>query len=104
MVWQLVRRPPGRRQRLRSERTALCSRRCHPSRHLRRRRRLQRMGNDIRLGLRGLRRAPAFALTAILTLAIGIGLATAVFTVANAFLLRPLPIREPDRVVVLWGR
>src|SRR5881392_926558 len=58
---------------------------------------------DIRVGLRSLRRTPGFALTAILTLALGIGLATAVFTVADALLLRRLPIRDQDRVVVLWG-
>src|SRR2546426_12670196 len=52
---------------------------------------------------RTLRTSPGFALTAILTLALGIGLATAVFTVADALLLRRLPIRDQDRVVVLWG-
>lgn len=58
---------------------------------------------DVRVSVRGLRRTPTFAITAILTLALGIGLATAVFTVANAFLLRPLPVRDQQRVVVLWG-
>jgi len=58
---------------------------------------------DIRVGIRSLRRTPGFALTAILTLALGIGLATAVFTVADALLLRRLPVRDQDRVVVLWG-
>jgi putative ABC transport system permease protein len=58
---------------------------------------------DARIGLRGLRRTPAFAVTAILTLGLGIGLATAVFTVADALLLRRLPLRDQDRVVVLWG-
>jgi predicted permease len=64
------------------------------------------MGNlvqNIRVGLRGLRRTPGFTVTAILTLALGIGLAIAVFTVAEAFLLRPLPVRDQARVVVLWG-
>src|SRR6266566_3781072 len=59
---------------------------------------------DIRVGIRSLRRTPGFALTAILTLALGIGLATAVFTVADALLLRRLPVRDQDRVVVLWGQ
>ncbi len=59
---------------------------------------------DIRVGIRSLRRTPAFALTAILTLALGIGLATAVFTVADALLLRRLPVQDQDRVVVLWGQ
>src|SRR6266508_4933463 len=58
----------------------------------------------MRVTLRSLRRTPGFALTAILTLALGIGLATAVFTVADALLLRRLPVRDQDRVVVLWGQ
>src|SRR6266542_1469205 len=58
---------------------------------------------DIRVGIRSLVRTPGFALTAILTLALGIGLATAVFTVADTLLLRRLPIRDQARVVVLWG-
>src|SRR5213593_841076 len=53
---------------------------------------------------RTLRTSPGFALTAILTLALGIGLATAVFTVADALLLRRLPVRDQDRLVVLWGQ
>jgi putative ABC transport system permease protein len=57
----------------------------------------------IRVGLRSLRRTPAFALVAALTLALGIGLSTAVFTVADALLLRRLPVRDQDRLVVLWG-
>src|SRR6058998_831632 len=60
--------------------------------------------NDPRYALRSLSRAPGFALTAILTLALGIGLATAVFTVADALLLRRLPVRDQDRLVVLWGQ
>jgi putative ABC transport system permease protein len=54
---------------------------------------------DIRYGLRALRRNPAFALVAIGTLAIGIGAGTAVFTIARAVLLRPLPYAAPDRLV-----
>lgn len=54
--------------------------------------------------MRSLLRTPGFALTAIITLALGIGLATAVFTVADALLLRRLPVRDQDRVVVLWGQ
>src|SRR5436305_644579 len=61
------------------------------------------MLRDVRYALRTLRNAPQFAAVAILTLALGIGLATAVFTVADALLLRRLPIRDQDRVVVLWG-
>lgn len=58
----------------------------------------------IRLAARRLRSTPAFTATALATLALGIGLATAVFTIAQTMLLRPLPMREQDRVVVLWGR
>ena len=54
---------------------------------------------DVRYGLRALRRNPAFALVAIGTLAIGIGAGTAVFTIARAVLLRPLPYADPDRLV-----
>jgi len=64
---------------------------------------VDRLFQNIRLGTRSLRRTPGFAMTAILTLALGIGLATAVFTVADTLLLRRLPVRDQDRVVVLWG-
>lgn len=60
--------------------------------------------HHIRVGIRGLRRTPGFAATAILTLALGIGLATAVFTVADALLLRRLPVRDQNRLLVLWGQ
>src|SRR5213592_3614838 len=61
------------------------------------------MLRDVGYALRTLRRTPGFALTAILTLALGIGLATAVFTVADALLLRRLAVQDQDRLVVLWG-
>jgi putative ABC transport system permease protein len=54
--------------------------------------------------MRSLLRTPGFALIAIITLALGIGLATAVFTVADAVLVRRLPVRDQARLVVLWGR
>jgi len=60
-------------------------------------------GPTVRSSVRSLVRAPAFAVTAILTLALGIGLSTAVFTVADALLLRKLPVLEQDRLVTLWG-
>jgi len=56
---------------------------------------------DLRYCLRTLRRQPGFALTAILTLAVGIGATTAMFTVINAIILRPMAIERPDRVVAV---
>lgn len=56
---------------------------------------------DLRVALRGLRQRPLLATTAILTLAVAIGSATAVFGVVHGVLLKPLPIREQDQVVVL---
>jgi predicted permease len=57
---------------------------------------------DVRLALRGLRRQPAFTLTAILTLALGIGANTAVFRVAWHVVLKPLPYPNADRIVRVW--
>ena len=57
--------------------------------------------SHVRLALRSLRRAPGFSAAAILTLALGIGLSTAVFTVADALLLRRLPVAGQERLVVV---
>ncbi len=59
---------------------------------------------DIRYALRSLARAPGFAGTAILVVALGIGATTAAFSIADHVLLRPLPFPEPDRLVRLWER
>ena len=56
---------------------------------------------DVRYGIRTLLRQPGFAATAILTLALGIGATTAIFSVVNAVVLRPLPFDQPDRVMVV---
>lgn len=61
----------------------------------------ERLAHDARLALRALRRAPVFTLTAVLTLALGIGLTTTIFSVVNGVVLRPLPFPDADRLMVL---
>ena len=52
---------------------------------------------DVRLGLRALLKAPLFTAAVVLTLGLGIGANAAVFTIVNRLLLKPLPVRDPDR-------
>lgn len=62
---------------------------------------LEQILTDLRFGFRQLRRSPGFALTAILTLALGVGANTAIFTLIDSILLRPLPFPQQDRLVTL---
>src|SRR5262252_167355 len=61
---------------------------------------LESIQRDLRYALRSLTKRPAFALTVIATLALGIGANTAIFTLVDALLLRPLPVRHPEQLAI----
>ncbi len=65
-------------------------------------RKLQDLSKDVRYALRSLRRGPAFAVIAVVSLAVGIGANTAVFSLVNSLLWRPRPVAEPNRLVELY--
>jgi predicted permease len=62
---------------------------------------MRKLVDDLRFALRQSRKAPGFTFTVVLTLALGIGVTTAIFSLVEGILLRPLPFKDPDRLVVL---
>ncbi len=65
---------------------------------------MRTLWQDLRYGARTLLKKPGFTLIAVLTLALGIGVNTALFTVFDAFVLKPLPLKDPDSIVKIYGR
>src|SRR3954467_13433939 len=64
---------------------------------------METLRQDIRYAVRGLRKAPAFRLVALVTLALGIGVNSSIFSVVNAILYRPLPVERPNELVDIYG-
>ena len=66
--------------------------------------RLSHLTQDFRYALKTMRKQPAFAAAAVLTLALGIGATTAIFSVIYSVMLRPLPFKDSDRFVHVWSK
>src|SRR5688572_22125464 len=66
--------------------------------------RLEELWHDLKFAFRQLRHTPGFTVVAAVTLALGIGANSAIFALVDATLLRPLPFRQPDRLVALWEK
>src|SRR5262245_7700825 len=62
------------------------------------------LGQDLRFVLRSLARSPGFTTTALIVIALGVASTTGIFSAVNAVLLRPLPFREPERLVMMWEK
>src|SRR5436190_5654939 len=65
---------------------------------------LEHLAQDLRYGWRGLRKSPAFVVSTVLTLAVGLGLLTVVFTIFNAYVLRPFAVRDPGSLYRIGWR
>ena len=65
---------------------------------------IPQLAQDVRYGLRLLRKSPGFTAVTVLTLAVGIGASTALFSVVDCLLIRPFPYPDSERLVVVWSR